>query len=24
AVNQLDFNRYATALAKYRQQREAV
>ncbi len=23
-VNQLDFNRYATALAKYRQQREAV
>lgn len=24
AVNQLDFNRYATALAKYRQQREAI
>ncbi len=24
AVNQLDFNRYATALAKYRQQREVV
>ena len=23
-VNQLDFNRYATALAKYRQQREAI